>query len=59
MAEFIFSKIPCFQHILLNTFRQMRLKYDNYYSLSCMEILDIQTTNTAKVPLQNILMELQ
>ena len=37
----------------------MRLKYDNYYSLSCMEILDIQTTNTAKVPLQNILMELQ
>ena len=37
----------------------MRLKYDNYYYLRCMEILDIQTTNTAKAPLQNIVMELQ
>lgn len=24
------NKIPCFQHILLNTFRQIGLKYDNY-----------------------------
>ena len=43
MAEFIFSKIPCFQHILLNTLRQMSPKDENY-SLRCMEILDIQTT---------------
>ena len=25
-----FNKALCFQHILLNTFRQMRLKYKNY-----------------------------
>ena len=25
-----FSKIPCFQHILLNTFRRMCLKYESY-----------------------------
>ena len=31
MADFVFSKIPCFQHILLSTFRRMRLKYENYY----------------------------
>ena len=30
MPDFIFSKIPCFQHILLNTFRQMCLKCKNY-----------------------------
>ena len=30
LAEFIFSKIPCFQHIfLLNTFRRMCLNYEN------------------------------
>ena len=29
VAEFIFSKISCFQHILLNTFRRMRLNYEN------------------------------
>ena len=28
--EFILSKIPCFSFILLNTFRRMRFKYDNY-----------------------------
>ena len=28
--DFIFSKIPYFQHILLNTFRRMSLKYKNY-----------------------------
>ena len=28
--EFILSKIPCFSYILLNTFRRMRFKYDNY-----------------------------
>ena len=30
VADFIFSKIPCFQHIVLNTFRWMRFKYENY-----------------------------
>ena len=30
VTELIFSKIPCFQHILLDTFRQMRLKHENY-----------------------------
>ena len=29
-ANFIFSKNPCFQHALLNTLRQIRLKYENY-----------------------------
>ena len=28
VEDFIFSKIPCFQHILLNAFRRMRLKYE-------------------------------
>ena len=50
VAEFIFSKIPCFQHILPNAFTEMRLKYENYY-LRCMEILDIQTTLTLQKPL--------
>ena len=27
LAEFTFSNISCFQHILLNTFRRMRLNY--------------------------------
>ena len=27
LAEFIFSKVPCFQYILLNTFR---MKYEKY-----------------------------
>ena len=40
VAEFTFSKISCFHHVLLNTFRQMRLKYEN-----CL-ILDIQITFT-------------
>ena len=42
VAEFIFNKIPCFQHIFQNTFRQMRLKNENYTHL----ILDIQITLT-------------
>ena len=29
MAEFIFSKVSCFQHILLKTFRRMPVKYEN------------------------------
>ena len=29
VEEFIFSKIPCFQHILMNTFRWMRLNHEN------------------------------
>lgn len=31
MAEFIFSKVPRFQNILLNTCRRVALKYENYY----------------------------
>ena len=30
VVEFILSKIPCFPHILMDTFRRMRLKYENY-----------------------------
>ena len=29
VAALILSKIPCFQHILMNTFRRMRLNYEN------------------------------
>ena len=46
VAEFIFNEIPCFQHIFQNTFRQMRLKNENYIHL----ILDIQTTLTLQRP---------
>ena len=49
VAEFIFSKIPSFQHILLNTLRQMHLQYENY-SLRCMEISDTQRTLTLQKP---------
>ena len=44
MAEFMCCKIPCFKHILLNTFWWMCLKYENY-SLRHL-ILEIQTTFT-------------
>ena len=30
VGEFIFSKALCFQHILLNTLRQMPRKYEDY-----------------------------
>ena len=30
VVDFIFSKIPCFQHIHLDRFRQIDLKYENY-----------------------------
>ena len=49
MVEFMFIKIQCFQHILLNTCWQMSLKYENY-SLRRMEVLDIQTTLTQQKP---------
>ena len=35
VAGFICSKILCFQHILINTFRRMRLNYENC-SLRCI-----------------------
>ena len=35
LAEFIFSNNPCFQHILLNTFRRMHLNYQNCF-LRCI-----------------------
>ena len=31
VSEFIFSEVLCFLHILLNTLRQMYLKYRNYF----------------------------
>ena len=34
-GRFYFSKIPSFQHILLNIFGRIRLKYENY-SLRCI-----------------------
>ena len=30
VVEFISSKFPWFQHILLNLFKRMRLQYENY-----------------------------
>ena len=30
VAEFIFSEVPGFQHILLNNYRRAYLKYENY-----------------------------
>ena len=30
VAEFIFNKISCFRHILMNTFKRMRLKYETF-----------------------------
>ena len=52
MAEFIFNKIPCFQHIFQNTFRQMRLKNENFTNL-VLQI--IQTTLTLqKASLQKL-----
>ena len=30
LVEFTCSESPCFQHILLNIFRWLRLKYENY-----------------------------
>ena len=29
-AEFIFSKVKCFQHILLNAYSRVHLKHENY-----------------------------
>ena len=31
VTEFVLSKIPLFQHILMNTFRRIRLKYETYF----------------------------
>ena len=44
VVEFIFRKTPCFQHILMNNFRQMRLKYENFSLRGTSDISDIQTT---------------
>ena len=41
VVEFVFSKIPCFHHIIMNTFRRMHLKYENYWKYL---IIDIKTT---------------
>ena len=30
VSEYICNEAPCFQHILLNTFRRMRMKHENY-----------------------------
>ena len=50
--HFIFSKIPCFQEILLGRRRQMRLKYENYY----LRPILLQTT---KASLEKLLMEVE
>ena len=34
VAELIFHKVPCYQHNFQNTFRQMRLKNENYTYLT-------------------------
>ena len=39
--DFVLSKIPCFQHILSNTFRPMSLTYQSYYEAHFLS--DIQT----------------
>ena len=55
VADFVFSKIPCVEHILLNTFRRMRLKHENYsLSVSYFRHLNNQT---AKASFQKLLME--
>ena len=36
VTDFIFSKTPCFQHILLNSFRRYHPKYENYSSSSIL-----------------------
>ena len=48
VAEFIFSKIPYFQHILLNTFVWIRFNYGNL-SLS-RSFLDLKTTFRLQKP---------
>ena len=32
VTDFIFSKTPCFQHILLNSFKRHHLKYETILS---------------------------
>ena len=39
--DFVLSKIPCFQHIPSNTFRQMSLTYQSYSEAHFL--LDVQT----------------
>ena len=46
VVEFIFCKTPCFQHILMNDFRLMRLKYERFSLRRISDISDIQTTFT-------------
>ena len=52
-VEFIFNKILCFQRIVMGTFRQMRLNFENYFSEAHL-ILDVKTTKVVKTTkLQN------
>ena len=36
LMEFTFCKNPCFQHILMNNFRRMRLNYESYYLIGIL-----------------------
>ena len=42
--EFIFRKTPCFHHILMNNFRRMYLKHENFSFRGISDISDLQTT---------------
>ena len=42
--EFIFRKTPCFHHILMNNFRRMYLKHENFSLRGISDISDLQTT---------------
>ena len=56
VAEFTFSKTPCFQHILMNTFRQMRWNYENC-SLKRILFWTLKQHLYYKVSLRKLLME--
>ena len=51
VVKFIFLKTPCFQHVIMNNFRWMRLKYEN---ISLRGILSEAT----KVLLQKLSIEI-
>ena len=52
MAEFLFSKIPCFRRACLNTFRRMHLKYEKYSYFR-----HSNSSQTTKISLQKLFMK--
>ena len=56
--EFIFCKTLRFQHVFLDTFRRIRLKYENYSLISILLIRHSNNIQTAKASWQKLLMEI-